>query len=72
MFEYLLTGGQQGGGEKKKDVPRNRTLEGDDMAQDPNCKVYVPVSRSVVRKIGGETHYFCSEECASNYLKTLK
>ena len=53
------------GGEK------SRTLEGDEMVQDPNCKVYIPVSRSVVRRIGGEDLHFCSEDCAKNYIKNL-
>ena len=50
---------------------KSRTLEGDEMVQDPNCKVYIPVSRSVVRRIGGEDMHFCSEDCASNYIKNL-
>ncbi len=42
------------------------------MVQDPHCKVYVPLARSVSRKVGGETLHFCSEECAKNYVKEIK
>jgi YHS domain-containing protein len=49
---------------------KSRTIEGDEMVQDPNCKVYIPVSRSVVRRVGGEELHFCSEDCAKNYIKT--
>ncbi len=41
------------------------------MVQDPNCKVYIPVSRSVVRRIGSEDLHFCSEDCAKSYIKNL-
>ena len=49
----------------------SRTLEGDEMVQDPNCKVYVPVSRSVERRVGGQVYHFCSEECAKDFIKNL-
>lgn len=51
---------------------KSRTLEGDEMVQDSNCKVYIPVSRSVVRKVGGEELYFCSEDCANSYIKEIR
>lgn len=41
------------------------------MVQDPNCNVYVPVSRSVKRKVGGQVYHFCSEECARQFLKRV-
>lgn len=48
-----------------------KSVEGDEMVQDPHCKVYVPLGRAVKRKIGGETVHFCSEECANNYVKGI-
>ncbi len=42
------------------------------MVQDPQCKVYVPQTRAVTRSIGGETVYFCSEDCAKKYVKGIK
>lgn len=51
---------------------KSRTIEGDEMVQDPNCKVYIPVSRSVVRRVGGEDLHFCSEDCAEKYIKEIR
>jgi YHS domain-containing protein len=48
-----------------------RRPEGDEMVQDPQCKVYVPVSRAVKKTFGGNTMYFCSEDCARNFLKKI-
>jgi len=49
-----------------------RKLDGDEMVQDPECKVYVPLARAVSRKVGGETLYFCSEDCAKKHVKKRK
>jgi len=51
---------------------RGRDIEGDEMVQDPECKVYVPIARAVTRKVGGETAYFCSEDCAKKYVKGMR
>jgi YHS domain-containing protein len=42
------------------------------MVQDPQCKVYVPVSRAVKKSLGGNPLYFCSEDCASKFQKGLE
>lgn len=47
-----------------------RTPDGgviDEMVQDPVCKTYVPRRDAVKRTIHGRTHFFCSEQCASEY-----
>ncbi len=46
-----------------------RREEVDDMIQDPQCGTYVPSREAVRRRVRGEDVYFCSEECASKYLK---
>jgi YHS domain-containing protein len=51
---------------------KKRRLDGDEMVQDPQCKVYVPLSRALERKVGGQTLYFCSEDCARKYVKEVK
>lgn len=38
-----------------------------EMAQDPNCKIYIPKSEAVQNAVSGETHYFCSEKCAREF-----
>jgi uncharacterized protein len=44
----------------------------DEMVQDPNCKTYIPRRDSIKRVINGETHYFCGEECASEFDALVK
>ena len=39
----------------------------DVMVHDPVCSMYVPKSKSLARRIEGETVYFCSEACADRY-----
>jgi uncharacterized protein len=40
-----------------------------DMAQDPQCGVYVDTKQAILSRAGNETIYFCSEECRNKYLK---
>ena len=54
-----------------KESRGGRSIEGDEMVQDPECHVYVPVDRAVSRNVGGEKVYFCSEECAKKYVKGI-
>jgi YHS domain-containing protein len=41
----------------------------DEMVIDPHCRVYIPKREALTAKIGGETVYFCSEECKKKYLQ---
>jgi YHS domain-containing protein len=43
----------------------------DQMIQDPVCRVYVPRGAAVEEKIGGQTYYFCSKQCAQTFQKQL-
>ncbi|TNF46097.1 YHS domain-containing protein [bacterium] len=45
----------------------NRTAGGEEMVKDPQCGVYMPRSAAVKKKIDGETHYFCSQECSEKF-----
>lgn len=42
---------------------------GSDMVQDPVCKMYVPRGSAVTAQIGGQTHLFCSRDCAEAFQK---
>lgn len=42
-------------------------LKGEEMVLDPQCRTYVIRERAVTRRVGGTTHYFCSEACARQY-----
>ena len=45
----------------------HRTVGGEAMVRDPQCGVYMPRSTAVVKKIDGEIHYFCSQECSDKF-----
>ena len=52
---------------KPDPMQRARTIEGADMVRDPACGIYTPRDTAVESRIGGETHYFCSEACREAY-----
>ncbi|MBW1799703.1 MAG: YHS domain-containing protein [Deltaproteobacteria bacterium] len=39
----------------------------DEMVQDPVCGTFVLRRKSISRTIDGETYFFCSDECASQF-----
>ena len=39
-----------------------------DMAQDPNCGVYVPKKQATTKLVHGKEHFFCSQKCADEYI----
>ncbi len=41
------------------------------MVQDPVCKLYVTTESAIIEKMGGQTYYFCSNECAHSFKKHL-
>jgi YHS domain-containing protein len=41
---------------------------GSDMVLDEVCKVYIPKERAKSLQSGGETRYFCSDECRQKFL----
>lgn len=46
---------------------RPRALR-DELIKDPVCQTYVVRSRAVTRRVGGDTYYFCSPECAARFV----
>lgn len=45
-----------------------RALPGKDvMIQDPVCKVYISAGSAVTERVGDQTYYFCSKECANKF-----
>jgi uncharacterized protein len=60
-------------GAPRRDPAENaRTLEGADMVQDPSCGIYVPRDTAISSQVRGETRYFCSEKCRSEFVKSGK
>jgi YHS domain-containing protein len=45
---------------------------GEDLVQDPFCKIYVPKSHAYLKEIDGRRQYFCSKECCEKYLSDKK
>jgi YHS domain-containing protein len=40
-----------------------------ELKKDPVCGTYVAASASVTSVVGGQTIYFCSDECRSKYAR---
>ncbi len=49
-------------GTRRAQVPAGGVLQ-----KDPVCGTFVPEESSKKLTAGGETHYFCSEECLQKY-----
>lgn len=45
---------------------RGPLLKGE-MVQDPACGLYLPKENAVRARVGGETRFFCSDQCAERY-----
>ena len=43
-----------------------------EMAQDPECGVYVDPLKAVALEEKGKTYYFCSDDCRRNFHKKLE
>ncbi len=41
----------------------------DEMVIDPVCRVYIPKRDALTARVGGETVYFCSQECMKKYFQ---
>lgn len=52
---------------KAKTPDRHQGGEINDMVQDPVCKTFIHVRDAEKRVIKGQTHYFCSKECAERF-----
>ena len=47
-----------------------KALPGKDvMVQDPVCKVYITAGSAVTERVGGQTYFFCSKDCAKTFQK---
>jgi YHS domain-containing protein len=44
-----------------------RSLDQDQMVQDPVCRTFVPRKIAFVERIGGQTYCFCSRQCAAAF-----
>lgn len=44
----------------------------DMMVQDPVCKTYITAGTAVTEKVGGQTYFFCSQDCAGKFKDYLE
>jgi YHS domain-containing protein len=52
---------------KRKRPKSHSSLPLEEMKKDPICGTYIPENQAIKYKTGGETHYFCSEECKTKF-----
>ena len=56
---------------KKQDSdrePPEAAVDGN-MVCDPVCQTYIPKSLAIQKTVGGESVYFCSHECAAQFIE---
>lgn len=46
---------------------KRREQSGGEMVQDPVCKTYIPKSAALAKYSGGQTVYFCSQQCVDAF-----
>lgn len=64
MFSSGVSGD---GGKGKAGGRRGQVPAGGVLQKDPVCGTFVPEESSKRLTAGGETHYFCSEECLQKF-----
>lgn len=55
--------------DRGKKMPRNRTRDGEQMVEDPQCGTFLPISDAISAHINGKEHHFCSKKCLKTYKK---
>lgn len=52
-------------GFKNKEISNGgASVDHGQMVEDPECHTFVPRNMAVIEKIDGQTHCFCSKQCA--------
>ena len=64
---WLIRQGVRDARRQRPDKPSQGGEADAHLVQDPICKSYIPLNTAVPLTIGKETHYFCSDRCASVY-----
>lgn len=55
-------------GFRNKDVgDRGTYVDQDQMVEDPVCHTFVPRRNAVIETVSGQTHCFCSKQCAAAF-----
>ena len=48
---------------------KQREEMGGEMVQDPVCETYIPKGRAIEKNAGGQTVYFCSQQCMNAFFE---
>ena len=67
LYFLLRSAFREFGSRQRERLPRS----GDQMVQDPVCRVFVPRGSAVTEVIGGQTYCFCSQGCATTFQKQM-
>ena len=51
----------------KRPTQQNTSGQVNEMAQDPECKIYIPKNNSLSIQVSWATYYFCSRECMNKF-----
>jgi uncharacterized protein len=64
--------GRRLGGTRRDDAGRRTAPppSRDAMVRDRVCNTFLPRSRALEARVGGQTHFFCSEACRSRFLES--
>jgi len=68
MIQGIIRPKEKRGGK----MPRNRSRDGEQMVEDPQCGTFIPVGDAVSANINGQQHHFCSKKCLKEYKKAHK
>lgn len=55
--------------DRSRKRPGNRSREGEQMVEDPQCGTFIPISDAVSATIHGREHHFCSKKCLKEFKK---
>ncbi len=59
MIQGLLRPSSRPGGK----MPKNRSRDGEQMVEDPQCGTFLPLSDAISAQVKGEKFHFCSRKC---------
>lgn len=68
MIQGLIRPKEKPGGK----MPRNRSRDGEQMVEDPQCGTFIPIGDAVSAQIGGKQRHFCSKKCLKAYKSVHK
>jgi YHS domain-containing protein len=50
----------------------NRSVEPEELVQDPCCQTYIPKRLAIRKTVAGREVYFCNQDCLHKYVKNSR